>query len=79
MISGQRTTFVLILLDQLPFLGHYANSADPVKASEQGQYCLFTGVSIQNTIKMKHLPGTPKTRNGLIRMIRIDKLRVKMG
>ena len=42
--------------DQIPLLGYYANSADPVQtpqkaASEQGQHCFLTGISVQNAIK----------------------------
>ena len=39
-------------------LGTYANSADPVQmpqnvASELGLHCLLTGISMQNTVKVK--------------------------
>ena len=41
-----------------PLLGTYSNCADPVKtlqyaASDQVLYCLFTIVSMQNTVKVK--------------------------
>ena len=44
---------------------YYANSADPVQTSEnvasnQGQHCLFTAISMQNTIKMKSPACEPK-------------------
>ena len=48
-----------------PFLlGYHANSADPLQmrqkvASNQGQHCLLTGFSMQNTIKYKHPPQMP--------------------
>ena len=55
-----------------------ANSADPVQkqqntAFDQGLHCLLTRISVQNKMKWKHLPDTPKTRNGFIQMIRLDK------
>ena len=39
-------------------LGTYANSADPVQmpqnvVSELGLHCLLTGISMQNTVKVK--------------------------
>ena len=60
-----------------PLLG-YANSADSVHTlqnatSDQGQHSLFTRISMQNTIKCKHQPGTPKIRNGRIQMLRVEK------
>ena len=44
--------------DQLPLLVYHANSADPDQtpqkaASDQGQRYLLTGISTQNTIKLK--------------------------
>ena len=41
--------------DQKPILGTYSNSADPGQmlqnaASDQGLYCLLTGISIQNSV-----------------------------
>ena len=52
------------LLDRIPVSGYYANSVDPVlmpqnAASDQGQQCLLTGISIQNIIKMKTSTGNP--------------------
>ena len=49
--------FTLTLSDQIPLLGYFANSADPVQtpqmaASDQGLHCLLIGISMQNTIKM---------------------------
>ena len=35
---------------------------------------LLTGISLQNTIKLKTTNRNPKTRNGLIKMVRTDKL-----
>ena len=64
-------------LDQIPFLGSHANSADPVQtpqnaASELGQHCVLSGISEQTTIKLQHPPGTPKSRNRFIQMIRVN-------
>ena len=42
-------------------------------ASELGQHCLLTGISMQNTVKIKTSLETSHTRNELIQMIRIDK------
>ena len=55
--------------------GTLANSADPDQTprSVQGLHCLLTGISIRNRIKRKRTPDTPKIRNGLIQMIRMDK------
>ena len=48
----------LTLLDQIPLLGTYSNSVDPVQmpqyaASDQGLPDFLTGISTQNTIKVK--------------------------
>ena len=40
-------------------------------ATDQGLCCLVTEISMKNTVKMKYQPITPKTRNGLIQMIRM--------
>ena len=40
--------------------------------SEQGLQSLLTKISLQNTKKWKHPPETPKTRNGLIQILRMD-------
>ena len=67
------------LLNRYPFLGYNAKSADPVQmppnvASELGLHCLITEISTENAGKIKKQPPeTPKTRNGLIQMIRMDK------
>ena len=55
-----------------------ANSADPVQtpqnvASELGLHYFLTGTTMQITINGKHPLETPKTRNGLIQMIKMDK------
>ena len=43
-------------------------------ASDQDLHCLLTEISMENTVKMEKNPlETHKTRNGLIRMIRMDK------
>ena len=42
-------------------------------ASGQGLHCLLTEISMENAVKMKTSTKTPKTRNGLIQMIRMDK------
>ena len=41
-------------------------------ASAQRQHCLLTGISLQNTDTMNHTTGTPKDRNSLIQMIRME-------
>ena len=41
-------------------------------ASDLGQHCLPKRISFQNTVKVNS-PGTPKSRNGLIQMLRMDK------
>ena len=46
------------ILDQIPVLGYFANSADPVQtppyaASDQGLHCLLTEISMENAVKMK--------------------------
>ena len=40
---------------------------------DHGQRCLFIGISMQNCFTEKHLLGTNKTRNGLIRIIKADQ------
>ena len=55
-----------------------ANSVDPVQtlrfaASDQGLHCLLTGISSQNTAKVKIFTRTPITRNGFIQTIRMDQ------
>ena len=52
-------------LDGIPVLRYYANSADPVQtpqnaASDQCQYHLLKGISIQNTIQIAHSPESPQ-------------------
>ena len=47
-----------------PFGGHNANCADPVQmphiaASDQGLHCLLTGISMQDTIKVKTFTRDP--------------------
>ena len=59
-------------------MGTYAESADPVQtpqnvASDQGQYCLLTGISLKIQLKWKHSPKTSKTRNRPIQIIKMDK------
>ena len=34
-------------------------------AYDQAQHCLFTGISMQNAVKVRNSPETPKARNGL--------------
>ena len=41
-------------------------------ASKRGLHCLCTAISMDVIVKMKNPPETPKTRNGLIQMIRMD-------
>lgn len=43
------------------------------EASDQGPYCLLTGIPMQNTMKIKTSPGFCKTRNELFQMIKMDK------
>ena len=66
----------------------YAYSADPLQtpqnaASDQGLHCLFSGISLQNTVKIKTSNPPPKSRYGLIYMARMDRStrekRVKMA
>ena len=69
---------------QISLLGYYASSAHPVQTpqnamSDQGQHCLFTAISMQNKKNREHPPGTPKIRNGLTQMIKVDKSFSKMG
>ena len=57
----------LTLLDQIPILGYYANSADPVQmpqnmVSDQCKHCLQTGQQSTVTMKIKHQPDTPKNK-----------------
>ena len=59
-------------------MGTCADSEDSVQmpqnvASEQCLHCLFAGISMQNTTNMKTSTRTPKTRNGLIQIIRMKK------
>ena len=42
-------------------------------ASHQDLHCLLTEISMENSVKMKNLPETLKTKNGLIQMIRMNK------
>ena len=42
-------------------------------ASDQAQHCLFTGISMQNAVKVRNSPETPKARNGLNITRRMDK------
>ena len=56
-----------------PF-GYYASSAEPVQmppsgASDRGLHCLISEITMENAVKIK-----TKTTNGLIQMIRMDKL-----
>ena len=60
-------------LDQMPILGFYANSADPVQmplnvVSDQGLHCMLT-----KYIKSENPLETLKTTNGLFQVIRMDK------
>ena len=41
---------LLIVLDRIPALGTYANSADPVQFL-QSLHCLHSEISVQNTVK----------------------------
>ena len=43
------------------------------EASDQGPYCLLTGIPMQNTLKIKTSPGLSKTRYELFEMIEMDK------
>ena len=42
-------------------------------ASGQGLHNLLSEISMENAKKWKHPPETPKTKNGLIRIIKMDK------
>ena len=44
----------------------------PNAVSDQGLHCLLTEISMENAVKMKTSQETPKTRNGLTQMIRMD-------
>ena len=51
-------------LDRISILKYYANSADPVQtprnaASDQGLHYLLTGMSMQNTVKVKLFTRKP--------------------
>ena len=53
-------------------LGTHANSTDPVQtpqnvASDQGLYCLLTGISMQDMINGKTFTSDPRARTGLIK------------
>ena len=59
-------------------MGYDANSADPVQmpqnaASDQDLHCLLTEISVKSAVKIENPPEKPKTRNGIIQMIRMDK------
>ena len=42
--------------------------------SDQDLHCILQGIAVQNIVKLKkRLPETPKTRNGLIQMVRMGK------
>ena len=41
--------------------------------SDQGSDCFLTRISMQNTVKVKTFARNPKTRNGLIHVIKIGK------
>ena len=62
----------------LEFL-RYANNPDPVQvpqnaAPDESQHFLRDGISMQNIYKKNEtVTRTPKNRNGLIQMIRLDK------
>ena len=61
-----------------------ANNANSVQmpqnaAPDEGLRCLLTEISVQNTVKMKTSTRTPKTRNGLVQMIKIDKSAYRKG
>ena len=65
----------LLFLDQLPILGYYANCA----AFNLDIHCLLMRISMQNTVKVKMLTRNPKTRNGLVQMIKTDKSTSQKG
>ena len=63
-----------------PFYGTKANRIAPDvtpqnAASHLGLFCLLTGISSENKIKMKkkNTPDVPKSESGLIQMIRMGK------
>ena len=65
---------LLPFLDWIPVLEYYANCADSVKmllnaVSDQDLNCLLTEIFMENGVKI----NTPKTRNGFIQMIGMDK------
>ena len=41
--------------------------------ADQGSDCFLTSISMQNTFKVTTFARNPKTRNGLIHVIKIDK------
>ena len=41
--------------------------------SDQVPHCLLAEISMENIVKIKHPPKPPKTRNGLIQIIKMDK------
>ena len=59
-------------------MGVYANSEDPVQTShsvvsDQDQHCLLTGISMENTIKMKAFTRNPQKKKWTDSHIRMDK------
>ena len=44
------------------------------RQTDQGLHCLLPGISIQNRIKMKRTPDTPKIGNGHTQKIGMDRL-----
>ena len=61
-----------------PVKGPLANSADPDQmphnvASDQGLHCLLTGFSVENGIKAKNSPDTPKITNELVQNIMVEE------
>ena len=63
-LPWQTIKHLKLLLDQIPVLGTYAKSADPdqtpqIAASDQDLHCVLTGISMQNTEKVKMFTSSP--------------------
>ena len=60
-----------------PYWGHMHTETPQNVTSEQSLYCLFTGIYLQNILKLQYPPETPKITNGFAHPITLVNRGVK--